>query len=138
MTTNTTIGASLPSMAMDEISNEFHLRTSSAQRVLPISLYLIGNVVGPVVWAPISERFGRQVPCNSTFLLFTILTMVCGFAPSWAVFLVCRLSCGILGSCPFVVGGGALADIHHDPNIRGLVYAAYMVVSFIDRYVSSL
>ncbi|KAL8830122.1 MAG: hypothetical protein Q9170_005882 [Blastenia crenularia] len=51
-TVNSTLGSSLPSGAIEYISEYWNI-TSQAQLVLPISLFLIGYVFGPLVFAPL-------------------------------------------------------------------------------------
>jgi MFS family permease len=53
------MGSALPSMAIPDITKDFGI-TSEEQSVLPISVYLIGYVLGPVVWGPLSEHYGRR------------------------------------------------------------------------------
>lgn len=48
---NTTMGSSLPSMAIPYMTREWGV-TSDIQKVLPISTYLIGYVVGPLLCKP--------------------------------------------------------------------------------------
>ncbi len=58
---NSTMGSSLPSMAVPYMTREWGV-TSDTQKVLPISTYLIGYVFGPLLCKPeistSSTRFG--------------------------------------------------------------------------------
>ena len=126
---NSTMGSSLPSMAMDSIMARFSV-TATQQRVLPISVYLIGYVFGPIVWGPLSEHFGRRLLSIFSFSLFCVFTLACGFAPNWPGLLVFRFFCGVCGSCPIAVVAGILADIYSDPRARGKAFAIFMVVCF--------
>ena len=56
---NSTLASSLPSGGIDEIANDFGI-TNQLQLVLPISIFLIGYVLGPIVCGPLSENFGRK------------------------------------------------------------------------------
>jgi MFS family permease len=126
---NSTMGSSLPSMAIPSILAEFGV-TSEEQRVLPISVYLIGYVLGPVTWGPLSEHFGRRYISMATFIVFCLFTMACGFAPNWPALLVFRFLCGATGSAPISIVAGILADIYQDPQTRGRAFAVFMAVSF--------
>lgn len=125
---NSTIGSALPSMAVPYIMDEFHV-ISSTQRVLPISVFLIGYVFGPLIWAPLSEHLGRRTLTYCTLTAFTIFTMACALAPNWPALLVFRLFCGVFASSPIAVVAGILADIYNDPITRGRAFAIFMVVS---------
>ena len=71
---NSALGSSLPSNAVPFMSKHFDI-TSPITEILPISMYLVGYYVGPLVFWPLSEAYGRQVIMISTFLGFTIFTM---------------------------------------------------------------
>ncbi|KAJ5427219.1 MFS general substrate transporter [Penicillium sp. CMV-2018d] len=118
---NSNMGSSLTGNAIQSITKEFGVE-SQLQKALPMSIFL----VGPIVWAPLSEEFGRRVIAITTFPLFTIFTMACALAPTWASFLVFRLFTGIFGSAIVALGPGILADIYQDPKARGWSIAVFM------------
>lgn len=132
------MGSALPSMAIPNITKDFGI-TSEEQSVLPISVYLIGYVLGPVVWGPLSEHYGRRDLSLVTFCLFTIFTMACAVAPTWAALLIFRFFCGAFASSPIAIVAGILADIYNDPRTRGRAFAIFMVVSMqLPLYTSSM
>lgn len=122
------MGSALPSMAIPSMAELWHV-TSKEQQVLPISVYLIGYVAGPMIWGPISEQFGRRNLTIATFTCFSLFTMACGFAPNWPALLIFRLFCGLFGSSPIAIVAGILADIYNDAVGRGRAFAVFMVVS---------
>ncbi|KAF9874510.1 hypothetical protein CkaCkLH20_08073 [Colletotrichum karsti] len=125
---NSTMGSALPSNAIPFITAEWGI-TSQPQQVLPISVYLIGYVFGPVVWAPASEHVGRRVLTVVTFVLFTIWTMACALAPNWPSLLVFRLFTGVFASSPIAIVTGILADIYGNHETRGRAMTAFMVMT---------
>lgn len=122
------MGSALPSMAIPDITKDFGI-TSEEQSVLPISVYLIGYVLGPVVWGPLSEHYGRRDLSLVTFCLFTVFTMACALAPTWPALLIFRFFCGAFASSPIAIVAGILADVYNDPRTRGRAFAIFMVVS---------
>ena len=96
--------------------------------MLPISLFLVGYVLGPVVFGPLSETYGRRIIMIASFTVFTLFTMTCAVAPNWPVFLLFRLICGFMASSPISVVGGLYADVFADPVIRGRAMAVFMAV----------
>lgn len=64
---NSTIASSIASGATNEIQAYFHL-TNQADLVLPTSIYLVGYVVGPLVFSPLSESYGRKWVMIGTFV----------------------------------------------------------------------
>ncbi|KAG9499084.1 hypothetical protein J7337_009896 [Fusarium musae] len=120
------MGSALPSMAIPDITKDFGI-TSEEQSVLPISVYLIGYVLGPVVWGPLSEHYGRRHLSLVTFCLFTVFTMACALAPTWPALLIFRFFCGASASSPIAIVAGILADVYNDPRTRGRAFAIFMV-----------
>lgn len=125
---NSTLGSSLPSNAINYIAPYFNV-TNEQQLVLPISLFLVGYVLGPLIFGPLSETYGRRIIMLSSFVLFTLFTLACALAPNWPAFLIFRLFCGINASSPIAVVGGLYADVFKNPVIRGRAMATFMVVS---------
>lgn len=125
---NSTLGSSLPSNAINYIAPYFHV-TDEQQLVLPISLFLVGYVLGPLFFGPLSETYGRRIIMLSSFVVFTLFTMACALAPNWPAFLVFRLICGINASSAIAVVGGLYADVFGNPVVRGRAMATFMAVS---------
>ncbi|KZF23732.1 MFS general substrate transporter [Xylona heveae TC161] len=124
MTLNSTLGSAMPSGAMKWIASDFHV-TNAQQKVLPISTYLLGYVVGPPFLAPFSEFFGRQRVLLVTFLWFTAFTLGTALAPNWPAFLVFRFLSGLGASAPLTLAGGVYADCFPNPVSRGRVMAYF-------------
>ena len=127
---NSTIGSSIPGGATDQIAKEFNI-TNQEILVLPISVYLIGYILGPMLCGPTSEAYGRKIPLQVAFVLFTIFMMACAVANSYPSLLVFRLIDGMAASAPIAVVGGVYADLYSDPTARGRLMAYYMAVCTI-------
>ncbi|KAJ8129852.1 hypothetical protein O1611_g3778 [Lasiodiplodia mahajangana] len=125
---NTTMGSSLPSMAVPYMAREWGV-TSEIQMVLPISTFLIGYVFGPLLWGPLSEHIGRRDLTVVALSLFVLWTLGCALSPNWPAFLVFRLLCGAFGSAPIAVVTGQLADIYEDTRTRGRALSYFMVAT---------
>ncbi|KAK0748508.1 major facilitator superfamily domain-containing protein [Apiosordaria backusii] len=115
---NSTMGSALPANALPFITGEWNV-TNQQQQVLPISVYLIGYVMGPILWAPLSEQFGRKILTMVTFLGFTAFTLATALAPTWITFLIFRLLTGTFASAPIAIVPGIIADMSSDPRSRG-------------------
>ncbi|KAI0422423.1 major facilitator superfamily transporter [Xylaria grammica] len=125
---NSTMGSSLPSMAVPYMTQEWGV-TSSTQKVLPISTYLIGYVFGPLLWGPLSEHIGRRNLTVAALSLFTLWTLGCALSPNWSAFLVFRFLSGTFGSAPLAIVTGQLADIYDDPVARGRALSYYFATT---------
>ncbi|KAB8336746.1 hypothetical protein FH972_021055 [Carpinus fangiana] len=127
---NSTFDSSLPSGSIDRIATAFDVE-SRVQLVLPVSVFLLGYVVGPLFWGPMSELYGRYIVLVSSYAGFVIFTMACALAPSWPAFLVFRWLCGTFASSALTVVGGMYADIYNDPLPRGRAMALFLAFTAI-------
>ncbi|KAJ5889060.1 hypothetical protein N7495_009101 [Penicillium taxi] len=122
---NSTIASSICSNAIPQIATEFDI-TNQQMLVLPISIFLVGYIVGPLLWGPSSEYFGRRMPLLVAFGGFMIFMLACAVANSYASLLVFRLLNGMCASSAISITGGLFADVHDNPTKRGRLMAYYM------------
>jgi MFS family permease len=125
--TNSTVSSSLPAGAVPYIADEFHV-SSEEQLALPISLFLVGYVFGPIAFAPLSETYGRKAVLVPSFVVYTAFTLGCALAPNWPSLLVFRLLVGIAASAPYTITGGIFADIYSDELNRGRAITVLLAV----------
>lgn len=77
MALTASLSSSIISPAEPVIAKEFHV--SEEVTVLTVSLFVLGFAIGPLVWAPVSEVYGRKwsmLPAVALMGLFTIGTAV--------------------------------------------------------------
>ncbi|KAJ9294825.1 hypothetical protein DTO271G3_6387 [Paecilomyces variotii] len=113
-----TLGASLPSGAEDSLDKAFGI-TSQYQITLPVSVFLIGYIFGPILFAPLSESWGRRPVYLSSFAIYTAFTLGCALAPNWPAFLFFRFMLGCGAAAPQTVSSGLFSDIYQDLGPRG-------------------
>jgi multidrug resistance protein len=92
-------------------------------------MYLVGYVVGPLVWGPMSEELGRKQVMIGAFLIFGCFTLACALAPNFASLVVFRLLSGIGAASAITICGGVCADLYTDPQSRGRAMAVFMAVT---------
>lgn len=134
---NSTIGSALPSNAIPYITKEWDV-TSQTQAVLPISIFLVGYIFGPIIWAPVTEQFGRRPSVIGTFMMFCIWTMACALAPNWPAFLIFRFFVGVFASAPIAIVAGIMADIYGEHRTRGRAMAAFMASTVFGPVVAPI
>ncbi|KAL9094994.1 MAG: hypothetical protein Q9165_002596 [Trypethelium subeluteriae] len=110
---------------MPQIAAHFSI-TNQEQLVLPTSIFLLGYVVGPLGWGPLSEAFGRYPILVSSFSGYVIWMMASALAPTWASLNVFRFLSGVCASCPISVVGGLFADVFNDLVTRGRALSIFM------------
>ncbi|KAL9058053.1 MAG: hypothetical protein Q9206_002081 [Seirophora lacunosa] len=84
-----------------------------------VSVYIMGYVLGPLLYAPISEIYGRAMILHIANLAFVITAIVCAVSNSLGLFIVFRLFMGFAGCASVTLGGGVIADLM-PPEERGL------------------
>ncbi|KAK8133045.1 major facilitator superfamily transporter [Apiospora kogelbergensis] len=125
---NATLASSGPSGCFPSISKDFGVSEEAAG--LTITLFLLGYCAGPLLFAPLSEFYGRRWIFYITFLLYLAFNFLCAFAPNFAALLVGRFLTGTFVSAPLSNGPGVLADLW-DPVERGNAMAAFSCMVWI-------
>lgn len=107
---NATFASSSPSGCLPSIAEELHVSANPVAGLV-ITLFLLGYVFGPLLWAPLSEFFGRRWVFYFTFLLYFVFNFLCAFAPNFGALLVGRFLTGTFASCTLSNAPGVLAGM---------------------------
>lgn len=67
--------------------------------------------MGPLLFAPMSEVYGRRIVYIPTWLLFCAFQIGCATAQNIETLLICRFFVGMFGSPSLTVAGGTMSDI---------------------------
>ncbi|KAJ5923719.1 bicyclomycin resistance protein [Penicillium verhagenii] len=78
---------------------------------LGLSLFVFGFAVGPLIWAPLSETVGRQIPFFVSFLALSAFSAGCAGAQNIHTLLILRFFGGAFGSAPLTNAGGVISDM---------------------------
>ncbi|KAJ5128588.1 hypothetical protein N7526_006754, partial [Penicillium atrosanguineum] len=122
---NATFASSSPSGCFGSISEEFGISTEVAG--LTITVFLLGYCAGPLVFAPLSEFYGRRWIFYISFLLYLAFNFLCAFAPNLGALLVGRFLTGTFVSAPLTLqcDGWILSDGLYGPRL-GPVVAGFL------------
>jgi SHS family lactate transporter-like MFS transporter len=63
--------------------------------VFTTAVTLAMRPVGALLFGLLADRFGRRIPLMGNVIYFSIIELLCGFAPSFKVFLILRALFGI-------------------------------------------
>ena len=118
----------MPSGALDALTEHFSV-TSRFHLTLLNSLYMVGYVLGPLLFGPLSEYIGRRPVLIGTFCGYIVFMLACSGAPTFPALMVFRLLCGVSAAAPTTVISGLYADILNVPSHRGTAMAIYMTVT---------
>ena len=128
MVVNATFASSAPSGALEGIAA--HFKVSRVAAGLVITLFLLGYCAGPLMFAPLSEFYGRRYVFYVTFVGYVVFNFLCAWAPNFGSLLVGRLITGTFASAPLTNAPGVLADVW-DPVRRGKAMALFAVMTFV-------
>jgi len=102
-------GSSIFSPAILAVAKEFGVSNEVA--TLGVSLYVLGFATGPLIWAPLSELYGRRLPIIAGCFGFAVFQIAVAAAKDLQTIIICRFFGGLFAACPLAVVGGAYADI---------------------------
>ncbi|EPT05860.1 hypothetical protein FOMPIDRAFT_1110128 [Fomitopsis schrenkii] len=112
------------------------LHISEEVALLGVSLFVLGFMVGPLLWAPLSE-VGRRIVFIGSYAAFTLLHLGGALCKNVATLLATRTLAGMFGVSPFTNSGAALADMWH-PRDRGVASSLYASAPFLGPVVGPI
>ena len=79
---------------------------------------------GPLVWAPLSEVYGRKWPTVAPCFIAALFSFATAVSMNIRSIIVTRFFCGFFGAAPIICTGGAFADMW-DATQRGNAIVGY-------------
>ncbi|CBY01433.1 similar to MFS multidrug transporter [Plenodomus lingam JN3] len=122
-----TFGTSVYTPALPDIMRDFNVSRTLA--LLGLTVYTIGLALGPILTAPLSERYGRKIIYMVHSPIFMLFTLGAGFSKNFASLCVCRLLAGASGSPGLAVGAGTNADLF-PPHQRAVTTSLFLMAPF--------
>lgn len=111
-----------------QISQQFHIGTQTA--TLGTSLFLFGFGVGPLLWAPFSEVYGRKPAVIPQMFIAACFTFGTATAKDVQTIMITRFFAAFFASAPVTNTRGVLADLF-PPSERGIAAAFYSLAVVI-------
>ena len=98
--------------------------------ILGISLFVLGFAIGPLLWAPMSELYGRQVLFFGTYAMLTAFNAGAAGSQNIQTLLILRFFAGAFGSSPLTNAGGVIADMFTASD-RGIALSIFASAPFL-------
>lgn len=121
---NATFASSAPSALVPALRSQFNMSEEVSNLV--VALFVAGYCVGPLIWAPLSEQYGRRPLFIVTFFVYMCFQMACALSNNAASLIVFRFLGGVFAACPLANSGAVLADMW-DPSTLGAATAVFAV-----------
>lgn len=106
----TPFASSILAPGISFIAKDFDV-DSVTMSAMPVSIFLLGYAVGPLVLSPLSEIYGRNIVIVSANAFFCAWLIGCALAPSLDTLIFFRFMSGLGGSACQTIGGGIIADL---------------------------
>jgi MFS family permease len=113
---------------MSQLIHSFDTSTEIA--TLGVSLFVLGFAVRPLIWAPLSEIYGRQVVFAISYGAFTAFNASAAASRNIETLLVLRFFAGACGSSTLTNTGGQIADLF-SASERGLAMGLFALAPFL-------
>src|SRR6202049_2352864 len=125
---------------VDVLAVQFHVAKSAI--IWTLTATLATRPVGAVIFGMLSDRYGRRGPLMANVVFFSVIELLCGFAPSYTFFLVMRGLYGIGMGGEWGVGA-SLAMETVPRRLRGIISGilqsgysvGYLVAAVAARFV---
>lgn len=106
----TPLGSSMFAPGVPEVMGEFESQSKTLAAFV-VSVYVLGFAAGPMLFAPLSEIYGRLWIYHGCNLGFTVFLMASSLSPNMNALIIFRFFSGFFGSTPLTNGGGSIADM---------------------------
>ncbi|KAL2131033.1 hypothetical protein VTI74DRAFT_5623 [Chaetomium olivicolor] len=111
-----------------EVIRYFHVSTEVS--ILGISLFVLGFAVGPLLWAPLSEFYGRQIVFFLTYFGLAAFSAGAAGAQNMHTLIILRFFAGAFGASPLTNSGGVIADMFNARE-RGVASSVFAMAPFL-------
>jgi MFS transporter, SHS family, lactate transporter len=103
---------------VDTLATQF--RVSKADMVFTLTATLAMRPVGAIIFGLLADRYGRRLPLMANVIFFSVIELLCGFAPNYTTFLVLRTIYGIGMGGEWGVGASLTMEAA-PPRWRGIL-----------------
>ncbi|KAE9962919.1 hypothetical protein BLS_009881 [Venturia inaequalis] len=119
-----TLASSIYSPGAESIREQFGV--SDIVSRLGTALLLFGFATGPLIWAPLSELYGRKPTVLLPYTIAAIFSFACGAGDNIETILISRFFLGFFASAPVTNTGGVLGDLFSAEQ-RGVAMVGYAI-----------
>lgn len=105
-----------------QVARHFHVGDQVA--TLGTSIFLFGFGLGPLLWAPLSEVYGRRIAVLIPMFIGACFSFGSAVSKDIQTLMITRFFGAFFSSAPVTNTGGVLGDLY-DPTWRGIAMAGY-------------
>lgn len=105
------------------MANDLHMANETVA-LLGLTTYLLGFAAGSLLWAPLSETYGRRPVYIATLIPATLFVIGCALSKNAAAMLITRFFAGMLGCTALSNSPGSINDVIAPKN-RALAFSCW-------------
>ncbi|SCU84824.1 LAFA_0D12222g1_1 [Lachancea sp. 'fantastica'] len=122
------MGSSIYASSVSQICEEY--RVAPVVAILGITLYVFGFAASPVVYAPLSELYGRQIPLILSSFGFVCFTFATAVSKDLQSILITRFFSGFVGAAPLAIVPACMFDMFNTET-RGKAVTVFAMGVFM-------
>lgn len=134
LSATTAVGIDLVLPAFPDIRSAFDMDPASSKVAWTITAYFLGLAVGPWLYGPASDRYGRKAPLNAGLVLYGAAALLGALAPSWGLVVVARFLWGLGAAGPRALSMAMVRDRYEGSAMARLMsisMAVFLVVPIL-------
>ena len=127
--------------AFPEMREEFNMPSDSTQVGLVVTVFFFGLAVGPWLYGPASDRYGRRAPLFIGMSLYVLSAVLAAFAPSWGWVIVARFIWGLGAAAARSLSTAMIRDRYEGSAIAQLMssmVAIFLLVPILAPSIGAL
>jgi DHA1 family bicyclomycin/chloramphenicol resistance-like MFS transporter len=120
--------------AFPEMRREYGMAPDSAQVAWIVTAFFLGMAVGPWLYGPASDRYGRRRPLFIGMTIYIASAMVAAVAPSWGWVIASRFVWGLGAAAPRSLATAMIRDRYQGEAMARLmstIMAVFLLVPIL-------
>lgn len=127
--------------AFGEIRAEFAMPTDSTRVSMLLTAFFIGMALGPWLYGPASDRFGRRTPLFAGLALYAVAGVAAAVAPNWQTMVIARFVWGLGAAGPRTLAVAMVRDRTSGDEmarLMSMVMAVFLLVPIFAPGIGAL
>lgn len=120
--------------AFPEMRREFDMPADSTQVAWTITAFFLGVAIGPWLYGPASDRFGRRRPLVIGLGFYVLGGLIATIAPSWNTIVIARFLWGLGAAAPRSLSLAMIRDRYEGQDmarLMSMIMAVFLLVPII-------
>jgi len=120
--------------AFPEIRQEFGMSPDSTKVAWLLTAFFLGMAIGPWLYGPISDRYGRRRPLYVGLVLYVAAGALASVASTWALLVFARFLWGVAAASPRSLATAMIRDRYQGSEmarLMSMIMAVFLLVPII-------